>query len=147
MKSVCFLDWQLCHYGPPALDLLYNIFPSTDKQFRKDHFETLLKTYYSSLSETIKKLGSDPNKLYTYENLESQMRKFGDFALLCAPMIVQLRVAGEKDVGNLDDYAELVEKGDEPDLLNEFDEDTNKVYSAWINDIVTDLVDYGYVKC
>lgn len=147
LKSICFLDWQISRYCPPVLDLLYNIFSSTDKQFRKDHYETLLKAYHSSLSEMIKNLGSDPRKLYTFENMESQMRKFGEFALLCGPMIIQLRVAAAKDVGNLDDYSELVEKGEEPDLINEFSEDTLKEYSTLINDLVTDLVNYGYVTC
>lgn len=147
LQSVCFLDWQISRYCPPALDLLYNIFSSTDQQFRTEHYEKLLKTYYSSLSDTIKKLGSDPNKLYTYENLEAQLRKFGEFALFCGPMLIQVKVANAEHVGNLDDYAELVEKGEEPDLIKFDDEKTLMEYSKWINELITDLVDYGYVEC
>lgn len=128
------------------MDLLYHIFSATDKSFRKQHYDTLLKTYYQSLSESIRKLGSDPNKLYTFENLEMQLRKYGEFALVCGPMIIQIKVANAKDIGNLDDYSELVEKGEEPDLFNAFDEATEMEYSDLINGLFTDLVDYGYVR-
>lgn len=140
------MDWQLTRYAPPALDLLYNIFSATDKEFRAKHYNTLLKTYHSTLSENIRKLGSDPNKLYSYETLEQQLRKFGEFALLFGPMIIQIKVANAKDIGCLDEYAELVEKGEEPDLLKDYDEETQIEYTRLINDLFTDLVNYGYIE-
>lgn len=146
VQSISLLDWQFTRYCPAVVDLLYHIFSATDKQFRKKHYSQLLKTYYESLSETIRKLGSDPKKLYTYEDLEMQLRKFGEYALLCGPMVIQVKVANAKDVGNLDDYCELVERGEEPDLFNKFDEETEMKYSELINGLFTDLVDYGYVK-
>lgn len=74
------------------------------------------------------------------------MKKFAEFALLCAPVIIQIRIASEKDFGDLDTYAELVDKGIEADLINQFDEATQHEFSALINDLVTDLVDYGYIE-
>lgn len=148
LKSVCLLDFQLSRYSPPVLDLLYNIFTSTDKQFRAKHYETLLNTYYASLCDIVEKLGSDPKKLYTFENLQAQMRKFGEFALLCGPMVIQIKVANAKDILNLDDYAEQVEKGNaSADLIGEYDEYTQEEFSNLINGLVDDLVNYGYVKC
>lgn len=147
MKQICLLDWQLVRYCPPVLDLLYNIFSATDKKFRIDHYDTLLKTYYSTLSDSIRKLGSDPNKLYPYASFEQQLRKMGEFALLTGPLIIQIAIASPKDVGNLDEYAEMVEKGGTADLINEYDEDTQMQYTKLINDLVTDLVNYGYVNC
>lgn len=128
------------------MDLLYNIFSGTDKELRDEHFETLLKTYYSSLSKTIQRLGSDPHKLYTFENLKMEMKKFGKFALLTGPMIIQIRIANAKDIRDLDEYSELVDNGVEADLLNDFDENTQLVYSKEINDLVNDLLKYGYVN-
>lgn len=125
---------------------MYNIFSATDKPFRDLHYEKLLKTYYSSLSETIQKLGSDPNKLYTYENLQDQMRKYSDYALLLTPMIIAIRVAKASNVANLDDYAECLERGEDADILNQFDDETQAEFSRQINGLITDLVDYGYVK-
>lgn len=147
LKSICLLDFQLSRYSAPVLDILYNLFSSTDKRFRVEHFDKLLKTYHSSLCDMIEKLGSDPQKLYTFENLQTQMRKFGEFALLFGPMIIQIRVASAKDILDLDTYAEHVERGGSADLIGEFDEDTQIEYSVLINGLVDDLVNYGYVKC
>lgn len=71
----------------------------------------------------------------------------GEFALLTGPLIIQIAIASPKDVGNLDEYAEMVEKGGTADLINEYDEDTQMQYTKLINDLVTDLVNYGYVNC
>lgn len=94
----------------------------------------------------IHRLGSDPNKLYTFENLQAQMKKFAEFALLCAPVIIQIRIANEKNFGNLDEYAELVDKGIEADLIKKFDDETQNKFETLINDLVADLVEYGYIE-
>lgn len=147
LKSVCFVDWQLTHYSPPVIDVLYNVFSSTDKPFRDLNYEKLLNTYYSSMSQTIRKLGSDPNKLYTFENFQEQLRKYSDYALLLAPMIITIRLAKAKDVANLDDFAECLERGEDADLVHEFDDETQIEFSKQINGLVTDLVEFGYIKC
>ncbi|XP_031631015.1 uncharacterized protein LOC116345637 [Contarinia nasturtii] len=147
LKSICLVDWQLSHYSPPVIDLLYNIFTGTDHEFRAQHYETLLKTYHTSLSDTIRKLGSDPDKLYTYDDLIMQMKKFSDYALLLAPLIISIRVAKAKDISNLDEYAEHCERNESVEMLGKFDDDTQAEFSRLMNGLLTDLVDYGYVKC
>lgn len=143
---MCLLDWQLAHYAPAVLDFLYTIFSSTDATFRKLHYETLLKTYYTSLSETIQKLGSDPNKLYSFEQFQAQLNQFGEYALLRGIFTLQFKVTDSKDIGDLDKYAELVDRGEEADLLLPFDDAKLEKYSQLINDHITDLLNYGYVK-
>lgn len=143
--GISFLDWQISHYSSPVLDILYNVFSSTDQEFRAQHYDTLLNTYYTSLSEMIRKLGSDPQKLYSYENFQMQLRKFGEYALLLCPMIISVRVAKATDVSNLDEYAQLIEKGENVDLIHKFEGETQEEYSRLVNGIVTDLVNYGYV--
>lgn len=140
------MDFQISRYCSPVLDLHYNLFSGTDKEFRDKNYEKLLKTYHSSLSETIRKLGSDPEKLYSYENFQKELKKFGYFALLTGPMIAQIRVAGAEDIRDLDDYSERVDRGETADLLNDFGEETAAVFSKLMNDLVTDLLKYEYIK-
>lgn len=137
------MDWQIARYCPPVLDLLYNIFSSTDKSFRDQHYTKLLETYHTTLSETIRKLGSDPIKLYSFQQFQQQMQKFGDFALLCAPLIISIRVARPK---NNCDNGENTEKRKKVLLNIHNHEETQTEYSRLINDLLTDLVDYGYIK-
>lgn len=143
MKSLSILDWQIARYCPPVLDVLYNIFSSTDKSFRDQYYTKLLETYHLTLSETICKLGSDPTKLYSYENFQGQLRKFGDFTLLCAPLLISIRVAQPKDTNNDDKNTGKREKV----LANiHSNEETQTEYSRLINELITDLVNYGYVQ-
>lgn len=139
---VSLLDWQIARYCPPVLDLLYNIFSSTDKAFRDQHYSELLETYHTSLSATIRKLGSDP-ELYSYENFQHQLRRFGDFTLLCAPLIISIRVA--KATNSSDDNDDSTDKREKVLSNIHSSEETQTKYSRLINELLIDLVNYGYV--
>lgn len=145
MKSVNLVDWQISRYCSPALDLLYNIFSATDREYRQQHYDELLETYYAALSGIIRKLGSNPYKLFTFQNLKDELRKFGELAVYCAPMIIQIRIANAKDVRDLDEYSDAIENGEDADLLNEFDKDTQAIFSELVNDVVLDLFELGYI--
>lgn len=145
--SICFVDWQMSYYNSPVLDLLYNIFTSTDGQYRENHYEKLLKTYYSSLTESIEKLGSDPTKFITYNQLQDEFKKFGQYGLLRCCITTDLVISNANDVTDMDHYAELIDKGVEVRLVKKYEGETQQRYVTAINDIVTDLVHYGYVQC
>ncbi|XP_055303848.1 uncharacterized protein LOC129569222 [Sitodiplosis mosellana] len=145
LESVCFLDWQFVRFCSPAIDLLYNIFSSTDKEFRDQHYEKLLQTYYASLSKTIQRLGSDPNKLFSYEQLQAQLRKFGEIALLFAPMLMLVKLVKPEHIKPMGEYASGVERGEETDLINELDEETQAEFSRLVNELFSDLVGLGYI--
>lgn len=146
MKAISFIDWQNARYCPPILDFVYIVFTSTDKEFRRQHHEKMMKTYYSSLSENIRKLGSDPNKLYTYENFQNQLRKSGEYVMLRGLMMVQIKLASAEEVTNIDEYSELIDRGVDVDLINLTDEQSLLEYSRLVNEITTDLFDYGYIN-
>lgn len=138
------LDWQFTNYCPPAIDLLYNIFTSTDKQFRKQHYVELIQTYHSSLINTIQKLGSDPN-LFTYADLQTQLREMGEITLFLAPMLILVKICNPKDIKPMDEYAASIESGEEIDLINELDEETQAEFIRLMNDLLDDLVSLEYI--
>lgn len=98
-------------YCSPALDVLYNISTSTSKSLRDKHFDELLDTYYESLSGMIRRLGGDPDKLFTYEDLRNELRKFGDYMLLLGPMIIRAKVADGSDLRDMDEYCDAIAVG------------------------------------
>lgn len=60
------LDFQLAHCASPTTDLSFLIYSCTLESFRDQYFDEMLKTYHSELSNAIKLLGSDPEKLYPW---------------------------------------------------------------------------------
>lgn len=145
-SSVCFVDWQLGRYGPPVLDLLFFMFTVTDKEFRQQHYHRSLEIYYRSLSRTIAKLGSDAGKLYTFDDLQSQLRTFGDIAVLFAPLLIQICLATAENVSDFDDFAERIDRDQCASIINEYDSETLTAYTIRINDLFTDLDSYGYLE-
>lgn len=139
------VDWQLMRYCSPAIDLLYNLFGITDKEFRARYYDKLIETYYSSLSDTIRRLGSDPDKLFTYADLQSELRQFGDFTLLSAPLLTRARVADADDVCDLDEYAAAIDKGEKADIFRPFVGDTMATFKKLLNDAIHDIHEYGYI--
>lgn len=63
-KEALMLDFQLARCVSPILDLSFLIYSCTLKSFRDQYFDDILKIYYSELSDAIKSLGTDPEKVY-----------------------------------------------------------------------------------
>lgn len=54
-------------------------------------------------------MGSDPQKLFPYEALLDQLKKFGIYAIFVAALLIPMLVA---DVETMPDFNELAEKPD-----------------------------------
>lgn len=128
------------------MDLLYNIFACTDKTFRDQYYTKLLRTYYSSLSQIVRRLGSDPEQLFTFADLQEEMRKCGEFVLLIGPMVARFTTANIENVRDVDEYADALTNDEDVDLFIKFDDETTAVYSKQVNEIVADLDAYGYLE-
>lgn len=130
--SVCFLDWQVTRYCSPAFDLLNFIWAAADKTFRDKHYGDLLKAYYESLSATIQKLGSDPTELFTFNNLQSELKNYGRFAMFMGSILIQGRLAGAVDLKSV--------------MCNNYEDNTREqLYKKLVNELFVDLVNYGYI--
>lgn len=66
-KEALLLDFQLARTASPVTDLSFLIYSCTLKPFRDQHFDNILKMYHSLLSDAIKTLGSDPEKIYPWD--------------------------------------------------------------------------------
>lgn len=47
-------------------------------------------------------MGSDPKKLFTFDDLEDQFRQFGKYGLIFAPILVAVMVSDSKDIIDMD---------------------------------------------
>ena len=136
----------MSRYASPTLDLFYNIFSSTDKALRDPHYDDLLKLYHSTLSGTIKKMGSDPEKLFSWTDFMSQLKKFGKFAFTVSAIINEIRLAGSDKVSNLDEFSKSENNDDESaGLVSKLSDDAERKFSELMTDAVRHLVELGYL--
>lgn len=145
-SDIRILDWQTVGYTTPAIDVLFNLFISTDHKTRDNEFQNLLQLYHQTVSDTVRALGSDPAKLFKMEDLLTEMKRIGNIVLLVAPYYMQLCQANEAQLKQWNDICDDVpQKGDQQELFGLLSEDAQKAYAARLNDIVDDVVILGFV--
>ncbi|KAF5285451.1 hypothetical protein FQR65_LT02291 [Abscondita terminalis] len=141
--DVCMLDWQLSHYGSPALDLAYFIFSCTEKELRDKYYSILIEEYYSMFSSTLTEMGGNPQQQFSFETLQEHLKKYSVFGLYTALMSLLVtgndssEVSNSRDVIESDQLLELVKKIIDPEYFVESDEEIKepmKKYVSYKND-------------
>lgn len=144
LNDVCLVDWQIIRFGSPIVDLVYNIFNSTDKEFRQREYHNLLIHYHKQLAAMIRRLGSDPDILYPWSEFQRQQKTFGKYAFLMCPMLLPMIVADVKDIPDMDEVVAKMVNNEDVELISpNFDEETLRKMSKRINDVFIDLVELG----
>lgn len=145
--NISLLDYQISRYSSPALDLVYFLFSSTDKALRDAHYTEILQLYHKSLTTTLTKLGSDANKLFSYDDLQDQLKKFGSYALIIAPMLLNIITAKPDDIPDLDALAEEFKDKTPEEGIKAFMNDASvDKFHARIRDVVEDILRLGYYE-
>ncbi|KAJ6648229.1 hypothetical protein Bhyg_03456, partial [Pseudolycoriella hygida] len=103
--EVNLLDWQLSRHSTPIIDVVYFIFCCTTKELRDVHYDNFLKTYHDSLSAHIRRLGSDPDLLFSNNLMQEHLNKFGKIGMVFAIGILPIITAARGEKINLDKVA------------------------------------------
>lgn len=143
VKDVCFVDWQLSQYASPVLDIMFHLFLSTRKEFRDQNYADLLHIYYDSLCVTIARLGSDPEVLFRFDDLQNELKAHGKLALIMCIVTLPFIVSQPGEIVDMEEYAELVVNGVKSNRFH-VDGSENLIYSEVMNEIVGDIISYGY---
>lgn len=144
-EDIRILDFQTLRYVSPAQDIYHCIFNSTNKAIRDKEYDNLLAIYYESLSKMVKLLGSDPDKLFTFENLHDELRRYGNYLLTLTPLWVVLACAKPNEIANLDEIFENSDRSNK-DLVAELSEKGQAEFNQRINDLLEDIVRLGYYR-
>lgn len=135
----------MSRFGSPALDILHHIFTSTDQDLRQSDYQNLLRHYHASLSTIVAKLGSDPLKLFTFDDLQRELKRFGAFGFLIGPMMQQMVMAEPNAVRDMTEYANDMEnKTGDANFIGEMSAEREQKYVRRVNGILEDLVRFGY---
>lgn len=140
------VDWQIGRIGSPVLDVTYFLMSSTTKQLRDDYFDEFIRIYYESMSTIIRQLGSDPDELITFGDLQDQFRQFSKFGVIMAPMLLKLIVPDPKHIIDMNKFAENLDpSSDESKQLATFDDKTEHRYRQRVADVINDAFAYGWI--
>lgn len=147
LTDIQILDYQTIAYVSPAYDIFHNIFNSTDKSLRDAEYDNLLTLYYETLSKTIRTLGSNPDELFTFANLKSELKRFGNYALIMGPLWVleTQQQPGSHEVFTDDMFDKPVGVKNEPALGSDLRENGQE-FARRINELMEDVVRLGYYR-
>ncbi|KAF5285449.1 hypothetical protein FQR65_LT02289 [Abscondita terminalis] len=138
--DVCILDWQLSHYGSPALDLAYFIFSCTEKELRDKYYAILIEEYYSMFSKTLTKMGGNPQQQFSFQTLQEHLKKYSVFGLYAALMSL---LAINNENSEMSDVGDISEAGDLVDRIKKNTED-EYLYNKRMKDVILDIERLGY---
>lgn len=104
LQDVCILDWQTVQYGSPACDLSLYLFCAVQKDIRDLHYDKLVATYYDSLSETVRYLGSDTEELLSRENFLDQLKRYSQFGLIMAATVTTAMCMDPNEMPDFEEF-------------------------------------------
>lgn len=91
------------------------------------------------------RLGSDPEKIFSYEMMLEHLRKFGKFGLLIATTVLPTMCRDSESGVDLDELAEGIENGQEMDTGAMMTETSKATFLNRIRDVVIDMARLEYI--
>ncbi|XP_044758338.1 uncharacterized protein LOC123316360 [Coccinella septempunctata] len=100
-----YFDFQVANVNTPVEDLTFFIYGHCD-DIVLDKIDLVMHDYYNTLSQTVKKLGSDPENIFSYADLLKHWKKYGIFGVISSIEIIKLQLLLDEEVPNLDTISE-----------------------------------------
>ncbi|XP_068081390.1 uncharacterized protein [Anabrus simplex] len=66
------VDFQLCRFASPALDLQFFFYTTPQSEVRLKHYDDMLRVYHETLCDTLKSLGCEED-LISFQELQAEM--------------------------------------------------------------------------
>ncbi|RZB38642.1 EcKinase, DUF1679, and/or APH domain containing protein, partial [Asbolus verrucosus] len=106
-KNVAFLDWQGSRFASPIADLSYFLFTCISQE-DLENLNDILKNYYKSFSHHLERLGSDPDRLYSFDQLLKDWKNYSKYGVMMASLVLKVSLTDKDEVI---DIAQAAEQG------------------------------------
>ncbi|CAH2041976.1 unnamed protein product, partial [Iphiclides podalirius] len=131
--EVAILDFQTFRIGNPTTDLVYYIYNSTDEEFRRNHYHQLIDHYYEELGSALRRHDLDPEKIYSKQDFDYDLKKMLPYGLLIAIMVLPFVTVDPEDVPSIENTVEHEDTGLKPTAL----------FAEMLNGIISDYIKMG----
>lgn len=101
--AVAMLDWQVSCLHSPATDLGYYLYiVSSEEDLAK--LDEYLQYYHNKLSENIREMGSDPEKLFPFSTLLDHFNKYSVYGMGFIVSAMEMMLSSKEDAISMDDF-------------------------------------------
>lgn len=101
VEECMFVDFQMCFYGTPMLDLHYFIINSLNKKDKIEQVDVILHKYHKHLAKNLKDLGYS-GKIPSLLELQGDFLDTGAYGLFSLVSVFPIVTAPSSDESNLD---------------------------------------------
>lgn len=96
------IDFQSTRYASPVLDVSFFIYSGTQQGLRENHYNELIKDYYMGVTDMLRALGSDPEKLFPWSGFQQELKEYGRFGVGVAMESLPFSIMDDEDTPDLD---------------------------------------------
>lgn len=143
-SGIRFIDWQITQCCSPAMDLMYFLFSSTERELRRQHYDQLIDAYYESCSATMQRLGSDADHLFRFEDFNAQMKRFAQYGFIMALIVIPFIVVKATDIPDMSELIENAVNDDSTSDVKGFVQNDDQVYRKRTADVIRDFFEQNY---
>lgn len=122
---MCLLDFQTVNYASPVCDISYFLFTCTDKDFRDQHYDNVIKIYYYNLCSHLTDLGCDPEKFLPFYILEAELKRYSVVGLYLSILALMTMLRDEDETEGSDSR-------------------NQDIYNERVRDVILDFSQKGY---
>ncbi|EDW76626.1 uncharacterized protein Dwil_GK14563 [Drosophila willistoni] len=149
-ESCVLVDFQLCRYGPPALDFLMATYLNAEPSNRKKMMGRMITQYYNSLSDELKDLGINAEKeQLSRQEFEQSLKDFALFGATynCIAATIlhlpdnYLKKLKEERPADFHRFCNVDRRKDVLNLMND-----HEAYSNYMYECIDDLLELTYYK-
>lgn len=133
------IDWQMSQFCSPVTDVSYYLYSSIEKQLRTEHYTDLLLVYHTELLAAAKRLGTNIDSIFTFDEFMKQIKEFAIYGLLMAPLVVQ---AVTTEASELPSAGET----EEEQANNLMGSNLSQRYAVRMTDVIRDFFSRGYLS-
>lgn len=139
------MDFQFARFASPATDLSLFFLTSTTKIFRDAHLAELIQYYHASLSETVRHCGSNPEHVFTFKQLEYQLKTFSKYGVRLCLMYLSVSVPDPSNVRPMNECSDSVDvDNDGIKTFSSLEGECEKAFMIQVNDSIRDALRYGW---
>ncbi|XP_059620938.1 uncharacterized protein LOC132264676 [Phlebotomus argentipes] len=109
--DVLFIDFQMTHWGRPAVDLMYFLTSSVQPEIFVAEFDALIQHYHTNLVDALKRLGSQKTPPML-KDIQLQVLQNSFYACMCITGIVAIVLMDKNENATIENFMGESEGGD-----------------------------------
>lgn len=143
VEECMFVDFQMCYYGSPMLDLHYFIINSLSKESKASQADQILHTYHKHLAKSLRAL-SYKGKIPTLLDLQMDFLDTGAFGVFSLISVFPVVSAPPSDDSTLDNVTN--DSGSDASLAIKRRMYTNTLFTETLEELIPIFERKGYFE-